>query len=104
MLHVTNLFCLFFLHGIVATPQINLYYTDWVSESEHDNTLQHNCLHVAASIKEAHINRQIISYCMSESQSKFNIEKNDFFPKFTFVELSKEYITSHQLYLWYQHR
>ena len=37
---------------------------------------------------------------MSELPSKFNIENNDFFSKFTFAELSKQNITSQQLYLW----
>jgi hypothetical protein len=95
------LFYFIHLHLIVAAPQINLYYTDWVSESESDhNGLQHDCLRVIASIKEAKVNHQIVSYCMSELPSKFNIENNDFFPKFTFAALSKQNITSQQLYLW----
>ncbi|CAF4736630.1 unnamed protein product, partial [Rotaria sp. Silwood2] len=37
---------------------------------------------------------------MNELPSKFHIEDNDIFPKFTFGELSKLSITSQQLYLW----
>jgi hypothetical protein len=51
-------FCYFILvHLIVSTPQINLYYTDWVSqsESENDNALQHDCLRVVALIEQARV-------------------------------------------------
>ncbi|CAF3237514.1 unnamed protein product [Rotaria sp. Silwood2] len=88
------------VHLILATPQINLYNTDCVSENENNNALQHDCLRVVASNEEANINRQIISYCMSELQSKFHIEKTNVYPKFTFAELSKQNITSQQLYIW----
>ncbi|CAF3176274.1 unnamed protein product [Rotaria sp. Silwood2] len=37
---------------------------------------------------------------MNELPSKFYIEKNDMFPKYTFAELSKLNITSQQLYIW----
>ncbi|CAF4347509.1 unnamed protein product, partial [Rotaria sp. Silwood2] len=63
--------------------------------------LQHDCLRVAASIDEANVNHEIISYCMNDEWSlEFHIENNDVFPKFTFAELSKQNITSQQLYLW----
>ena len=83
------------LSDIAAIPQINLYYTDWVSDG-----MQHNCLRVAAQVKEDLVSRQIISYCMGELPSNFVIEKSDVHPKFTFVQLLKENIISEQLYLW----
>ncbi|CAF3392918.1 unnamed protein product [Rotaria sp. Silwood2] len=85
---------------IVATPQINLHYTDWISENESHNILQHDCLRIVASIDKTNVSREIISYCMNELPSKFYIEKNDMFPKYTFAELSKLNITSQQLYIW----
>ncbi|CAF2569368.1 unnamed protein product [Rotaria sp. Silwood2] len=90
------------LHLFVATPQINLYYTDYVTEneSESNNVLKYNCLRLATSIDKASVNREIISYCTNELASKFHIENNDVFPKFTFVELSKRNITSQQLCIW----
>ncbi|CAF1550736.1 unnamed protein product, partial [Rotaria sp. Silwood1] len=69
-------------------------------EGESNNILQHDCLRVAASPDKPYVNREIISYCMSESPWKFHIENNDIFPKFTFAEPSKSNITSQQLYLW----
>jgi hypothetical protein len=89
-----------FLHLISAIPQINLHNTGWVSENETNDVLEHDCLRVDALIDEGNVSREIISYCMSELSSKFHIEKNDFFSKFTFNELSKQNITSQQLYLW----
>ncbi|CAF4370898.1 unnamed protein product, partial [Rotaria sp. Silwood2] len=90
-----------FLNLIVATPQINLHYTVWVSESQNHTVLQYDCLRVAAFIDEVNFNREIISYCMNDDWLlKFHIENNDAFPKFTFAELAKRKITSQQLYLW----
>jgi hypothetical protein len=64
------------------------------------NTLQHYCLPAAAKIKEANVTRQMMSYCMSDFQSKVTVDENDYFPKFSFAELSKRKITSQQLYRW----
>ncbi|CAF3637697.1 unnamed protein product [Rotaria sp. Silwood1] len=88
------------LHFIFATPQINLHYTEWISESENNTLFQLNCLRVPASIDKANVSREIISYCMNDLSSKFHIENNNIFPKFTFVELLKHNITSQQLYIW----
>ncbi|CAF4588473.1 unnamed protein product [Rotaria sp. Silwood2] len=94
------LFSFILLHLIFATPQINLHYTEWLSENESNNVLQHDCIRVPASIDEANIKHEIISYCMNDLPSKFHIENKDIFPKFTFAELSKLSITSEQLYVW----
>jgi hypothetical protein len=106
MFSVKYLFYFILLHLIIAAPQLNLHYTDWVSESESesDNALQHNCLQVAASVDDYNYDSReyfgTVNYCMSELPSKFKVENNDVFPKLTFAELSKHNITSQQLYLW----
>jgi hypothetical protein len=80
---------------------LNLYYTDSVSTPEKENELQHDCLRAEVLHMNSTVDiREIISYCMSELSSKFNIETFDFHEKLTFVDLEKENITSQQLYLW----
>jgi hypothetical protein len=49
MFHVKYLFYFILIHFIIATPQLNLYYTDGVREI--DNELQHNCLHIDVTEK-----------------------------------------------------
>ena len=97
MLFVRILFFFSFLHLVNSHLQINLHLTDWVSE---DDNLQHDCLHVPAHIEEESDPRQIISYCMGELPSKFQIKENNLDQKLTFDQLSKQNITSQQLYLW----
>jgi hypothetical protein len=88
------------LHFVISSPQINLYFTDWVSNKQSDVLLQHSCLYVAVPIDKENNPQQIISYCMSESAIQWNIQNNDFNQTFTFAELYKQQITSQQLYLW----
>jgi hypothetical protein len=80
-------------------PQLNLYYTNSVSENENKNALPHDCLRVTAYFQGTSNERQIVFYCMSELSSKFIVENTDIHPQFTFAELSKQNITSQQLYL-----
>ncbi|CAF4637042.1 unnamed protein product [Rotaria sp. Silwood1] len=89
-----------FPHAKVAFPQINLDLTDGINDNESNIVLQHNCLHVAAWIDEENDPYQIISYCMSEWSSKWNIRTTYQDQNFTFAELNKLNITSEQLYLW----
>ena len=44
---------LFLFHSVIAAPQLNLYFTDWIigSENGNDNSLQHNCLHIPIIIE-----------------------------------------------------
>ncbi|CAF4997127.1 unnamed protein product, partial [Rotaria sp. Silwood1] len=101
MIYVNFLINFIFLKFILATSQINLYYTDWFSDNESINVLQHDCFRVPAYINEDNrINRELLTYCMSESLTKYHIEVNNLFPKFTFDELAKRNITSYQLYIW----
>ncbi|CAF1109410.1 unnamed protein product, partial [Adineta steineri] len=113
MFYMKYIFYCILLHFITATPQFNLYYTDSISKS--DNALQYNCLRTVTSIREVDIgwrfnytnlkinaiNHQITSYCMNEFSFKYRgQEKTGHFPNFTFYELSKQGISSEQLYLW----
>ncbi|CAF3089752.1 unnamed protein product [Rotaria sp. Silwood2] len=101
MFHIKYLFYFILLHFIFATTQVNIYYTDWINENESSTVLQHDCLRVSTHLKDGVWNREIISFCMNDLPSKFHIENNNgIFPKFTFAELSKQNITSQQLYIW----
>ncbi|CAF1356637.1 unnamed protein product [Adineta steineri] len=88
------LLLLIFFPLINTQFQINLDITNEVSES--DIVFQHDCLHVAAAANE----NEIVSLCMSEWPSKWNIERNNFDKIYSFTELSKHNVTSEQLYLW----
>ena len=81
---------------VVASPQINLDLTDWVDKK---TDLPHDCLHVAVAIKSDNV-QEIISYCMNEWPSKWQMINNHFDQIFTFVELHKKNVTSEQLYRW----
>ncbi|CAF1381200.1 unnamed protein product [Adineta steineri] len=102
MLRMKYLFYFILLHINNCTPKFNLYYTNWVSESENDiNNFQHDCLRVADPYSyEVYNTRALASYCMGELPSKFTIEINGLFQKFTFAQLSKQNISSEQLYIW----
>ena len=100
MIFFTKLVCFILSHLVTTLPQINLDLTDWISVSESNTVLQHDCLHVFAPTRFAYPPQQMISYCMSEWPSKWNIRENNFDQSFTFAELYKRNITSKQLYLW----
>ncbi len=88
---------------IIASPQINLYFTDFVNNNNNnkdDVVFQHDCLHVVASIERDMDPYQVISYCLSESPSEWTIKENNLDHKLTFAELYQQHITSQQLYLW----
>ncbi|CAF2143960.1 unnamed protein product [Rotaria magnacalcarata] len=97
---MTYVIYLIFLQVAVATLELNLFNTDWESSSENARVLRHDFLRVAASSEVANINRELVSYCMGELPSKFHIDTNNVFPKFTFEELSKQNMANEQLYLW----
>ena len=93
-------FLLYFIYFplIIAEPELTLHYTEWVSENNH--AVQHDCLRVRTYYGIQLSGYQIISYCLGEIPSKFLVKNKDFFPKFTFLELSQQNISSQQLYLW----
>ena len=100
MSRIEALLCIMLVDFITAFSQLNLDLTDWVSASERNGALEHDCLRVASLTSRDIDPRQIISYCMSEWPSRWSIQPNTRDPKFTFAELYLENITSQQLYLW----
>ena len=84
----------------MCSPRINMDLTDRISRSENDDGFQHDCLHVLASIEKETNPHQIISYCLSESSSTWNIDENNLDQKFTFAQLHQQNVTTQQLYLW----
>jgi len=95
-------FILWFLVFIgIDSHQFNLYYTDRVSESTSTMIIQHNCLYAAViSGFNYESSYEIVPYCLSESSSKWKIEKTNHHQKLTFAELRRDNISSQQLYLW----
>ncbi|CAF3941186.1 unnamed protein product, partial [Rotaria sp. Silwood2] len=85
---------------VAASPQINVHLTDLTVGDETDTTTNHDCLVIAASIEKKNDLRQIISYCLSEWPSKWNIQNDTRHQIFSFADLNKQNITSQQLYLW----
>ncbi|CAF4907208.1 unnamed protein product [Rotaria sp. Silwood1] len=88
------------IRTIIDSVQINLHLTDLLNDKESDIIFQHNCLYAAASNEKENNVYQIISYCMSELPTQWNIQENNFDHLFTFAELYKQNITSQQLYIW----
>ncbi|CAF0744979.1 unnamed protein product [Adineta steineri] len=101
MLFRNYLLYLILFYEINGLPQINLDLTHWTNNTESNNSLQHDCLHVAGWIENEESDPyEIISYCMSEWPSQWNIKKNNQDEYFTFAQLYQRNITSEQLYLW----
>ncbi|CAF3572262.1 unnamed protein product, partial [Adineta steineri] len=102
MFHMKYIFYFIFIHWIVAIPQINLYFTDQVSESENYDEIgiRYNCIRLASNLNREDYTREISSYCMSESSLKFYIENDNSFQTFSFANLTKMNITSEDLYFW----
>ncbi|CAF1685370.1 unnamed protein product [Adineta ricciae] len=96
ILFLRNLLYAICFSSFAIPLQINLDLTERLN----NNTFQHDCLHVLTSMDNKAYTPQIISYCMSEWPSKWNIQKNNFHQNFTFDELFKNNITSQQLYIW----
>ncbi|CAF4269870.1 unnamed protein product, partial [Adineta steineri] len=94
------LFYFILLRSIVTQPNINLYHTDWVNNNKNDIVFPHDCLHVISSLKKETDPYQVVSCCLSELPSKWNIQENTIDQKFTFAELYQQNITGQQLYLW----
>ena len=100
MSYSQKLIFLILLHLVTSRPQINLDRTYWVSNNENNIVIQHDCLHVPATITTEVHGQQIISYCMGEWPTKWNIEEYSLNEKFTFDQLAKLDITGKQLYIW----
>ena len=78
------------VHFVIVSAQINLYFTDNFS-------VQHHCFY---HVNKYSVYPKIIPFCMSEPESKWNIEKTAVNSIFTFAELNKKSITSIELYSW----
>ncbi|CAF1317877.1 unnamed protein product [Adineta steineri] len=101
MLFMNYLLYFILFYEINGLPQINLDLTHWISNIESNSSLQHDCLHVAAWIENEESDPyEIISYCMSEWPSQWNIKNNNQDQYFTFAQLYQLNITSEQLHLW----
>ncbi|CAF1467257.1 unnamed protein product, partial [Adineta steineri] len=101
MMSFISLVCFILLPSINPQLQINLHLTDWTNYDEINVDLQHDCLHVPTHLIEDNIQyHQVISYCMGERPSKWNIEENSFDQNYSFSQLKMLNITSQQLYLW----
>ncbi|CAF0917709.1 unnamed protein product, partial [Rotaria sordida] len=100
MSFVKNFLYVILINSVIGSPQINLHLTDEVIDNKTNVVFQHDCLYVPASIEKENNIHQIISYCLTEWSSKWNIEENNLDQKFTFNQLYKQNITSQQLYLW----
>ena len=100
MSFVKTFLCFILFPLIVGSPQLNVHFTDPVSNEKSDVVFEHDCLHVAALIKKENDPRQMISYCLTEFPSKWNIQENNLGQKYSFDQLAKQNITSEQLYLW----
>ncbi|CAF4083566.1 unnamed protein product [Adineta steineri] len=88
MLFMNYLLYLILFYEINGLPQINLDLTHWTSNTESNSSLQHDCLHVAGWIENEESDPyEIISYCMSEWPSRWNIKKNNQDQYFTFAQL-----------------
>ncbi|CAF4253811.1 unnamed protein product [Rotaria sp. Silwood2] len=98
MLLVKHLIYFLCLHLVIASSQINLYFTDRINENTNDIVLQHDCLYF--DLSEDQWSGEIIPYCMSESASKWSIGNSNFHALLTFAELSRRNITSEQLHQW----
>ncbi|UJR34832.1 hypothetical protein I4U23_027613 [Adineta vaga] len=81
---------------------MNLYFNDQVNENnEYDEIgLRYNCFRFASQLAQAIFTRQISSFCMSESSKNFHIENENSVESFSFNDLSKQNITSDDLYIW----
>jgi len=83
------------LHVILAHPQFNLYYTDWIEKNE--NVFFHDCLRAMMHDSEE---SESLFYCLGEFPSDFHFIVDKAVQNFTFSQLRKLNITSQQLYYW----
>lgn len=101
----------FFLHLIFlrltgTAPQLNLYFTDIISENNNNNdVLQHTCLYVsghklAFSWYTNHLN---IAHCMSEPSTNFEIKKMTFFQNLLLPNFQKKVLLVNN-YIYGQHQ
>jgi len=85
-------------HLIYSQIQINFHLTQWL---KYNDNIQHNCLYFSVPYTDNYDERHILSFCMSELPSKFNIKpNNDIDQIYTFNQLVEKNVTIEQLYQW----
>jgi len=61
---------------------------------------QHNCLYIRIPFLKKYDERQILSFCLTESTLKFEMKINHIDPIYTFDQLAEKNITAEELYQW----
>jgi len=97
MIAIKTFICFALLQTIDSKFQINLHLTDWQNEND---DLRHDCLYVVTPFQQEGTADIVTAYCMGVWPSKWKIKENDIDEKFTFEDLSKQGITTEQLYRW----
>ncbi|CAF4698123.1 unnamed protein product, partial [Rotaria socialis] len=100
MFFIVHIIYITLLYPVITSLQINLAFTNQLNDSKNNIKYQHNCLYGDASISRQNGPYEIIAYCADESLLKWKIQPNSEEQRFTFEELRRQNITSHQLYLW----
>lgn len=81
---------------MIAFPQINFHLTDQINYA-----FEHDCLRIQAPKQQDQSDfQEMISFCLTKSLTKLNIQTNTLDQKLTFDDLQKQNITSEQLYQW----
>ena len=86
-----------FVHLMIVSAQINLYFTDEIKENIDDTFVQHHCFYF---MRDPKWHTEVLSFCMSESALKWHVEKTNVNSVLTFAQLNQKKITSEQLYRW----
>jgi len=74
---------------IIAAPQLNIH------------SLQHDCLRTISYLEQEHLNiYEIVSYCLNEILTNSPTNNTMTSPKFSFLQLSQQNVTSQDLYRW----
>jgi len=85
-----------FFSSIITFPEINFHLTDPID----DHDVEHDCLKISIPpLNEINV-EEVLSFCLTQSMSKWNIQSTFEQQKFTFEQLRKQNITAEQLYQW----
>ena len=97
MIFLLNIYLdIFLFSSIINTfPQTNFHLTDI-----NDEKFAHDCLRFSISPIDEIDSQEILSFCLIEPLSKWNIPVNTLDKTLTFADLRKQNVTSEQLYQW----
>jgi hypothetical protein len=93
-----------FFQLVSALPHFNLDLTHWVNIDESVNGVEHDCLHIFSQSEHLVNSRQILSYCLTEWPSKWEINENKFDRKYSFGDLSLSRTLLVNNYIFGQHQ